>query len=62
MGAEVNFIHTEDVFKRIVRLRIENLKDIKRQFEQYYKLTGDDVYKRQVWRIERKIKMLEELL
>jgi hypothetical protein len=62
MGAKVNFIHTEEEFKQIMRLKIEMLKDIKRQFEQFYKMTGEDVYKRQIWRIEQKIKDLEALL
>jgi hypothetical protein len=62
MGAKVDNLHTEEEFKRLLKHKIEMLKDLKHQFEQFFAATGEDVHKRQIWRIEQKIKMLEELL
>jgi hypothetical protein len=62
MGAKIDNVQTEEEYKRVVKLKIATLKALKCQFEQFYEITGEDVYKRQIWRIEQKIKNLEELL
>jgi hypothetical protein len=62
MGAKVTDEQLEAAFKASIRREIEELYDKKFTYELLYERTHDDVYKRAVWRIEQKIKVLEELL
>jgi hypothetical protein len=62
MGTKVTDEELEATFKATIRRQIEELYQRKFTFELFYERTHEDVYKRAIWRIEQKIKMLEELL
>jgi hypothetical protein len=62
MGTKVSEDELEAHFKSAIRKIIADLCQRKIKFQAFYDDTHEDVYKRMVWRIEQKIKMLEELL
>jgi hypothetical protein len=62
MGIKIDNTTLDQVYKFRIRCKILDLEEQRKRFEALYQITKDDTFKRKVWRIEQKIKNLEELL
>jgi hypothetical protein len=62
MGTKIDNTTLDQVYKFRIRCKILDLEEQRKRFEALYQMTKDDTFKRKVWRIEQKIKNLEELL
>jgi len=62
MGVKVEHEKQKKLFKEAVESMISELRVRLIYFTKLYDETHEEIYKRQIWRIEQKIKILEELL